>query len=142
MPYATQTDMVNRFGELEIIQLTDRADPPAGAIDAVVLGEALADADSLVDGYVGAAYTLPLPVIPSDLTRVSADIARYFLYKDNPPEVVRQNYEDALKLLQAIAKGQYKLPGIDEAPTSDASAGTVETSGPARVMSRETLRGL
>ena len=55
MRYATQKDMIDRFGEEDLITLTDRADrakPPTGKIDAKVLNKALSDAADLIDGYL------------------------------------------------------------------------------------------
>ncbi|MBP6543227.1 MAG: DUF1320 family protein, partial [Piscinibacter sp.] len=50
MTYATQADMVARFGETEIVQLTDRVNMPPVAVDAAVLGLALESADAEIDG--------------------------------------------------------------------------------------------
>ena len=51
MSYAALQDMVDRFGELELVQRTDRTD--GATIDAVVLGRALADADAEIVSALG-----------------------------------------------------------------------------------------
>ncbi len=119
MPYAVRQDMIDRFGETEIIQLTDKADPPTGAIDDTVLNEALADADGVIDSYIGSRYTLPLGSVPRILQRYACDIARFFLNEDQAGETVRRAYDDALKFLKAVADGLVTL-GLGEAAESAA----------------------
>ena len=63
MTYATQADMLVRFGEPELIQLTDRFDAPLGLIDPDVLGQALARADGEIDSYIAARVSLPLAAV-------------------------------------------------------------------------------
>ncbi|GIX17702.1 MAG: hypothetical protein KatS3mg119_1888 [Rhodothalassiaceae bacterium] len=108
--YAQLQDLIDRVGAREITELTDRADPPAGAIDASVAERALADADAEIDGYLAARYDLPLSPVPAVLTRLATDIARYRLWDDRAPEEVRQRYEDAVRLLREIADGRHRLP--------------------------------
>lgn len=107
MTYATVTDLIDRYGEQELIQLTDRNG--AGPYDATVVARALADADSEIDGYLAARYTLPLATTPAAITRVACDLARYRLFGDHMTEVVRTRYEDAVRLLQGVAKGSVTL---------------------------------
>ena len=108
MPYATQSDLVDRFGQAELAQLTDLVN--GTTINTVVLGRALADADAEVDTRVGSRYALPLASVPPVLVRVAADIARYFLWADAASEQVRNRYKDAIGLLDKIASGHVVLP--------------------------------
>lgn len=110
--YAARQDMIDRFGEAEIRQLTDRRDPPAGAIDDTVLTEALEDADGLIDSYLAGRYALPLADVPKILKRYACDIARFYLWKDNAGEIVRQAYQDAEKFLKDVAAGKAGI-GLD-----------------------------
>ena len=113
MPYATQADMLLRFGVDEVTQLTDRVLPATGDIDSATLERALGDADSLINRYLGARYALPLLApFPSDLVRIACELARYFLHDLSVPEAVRTNYDDAVAWLKAIAAGN--LPLIDD----------------------------
>jgi phage gp36-like protein len=117
MPYATQAQLIERFGESELIQLTDRADPLTGAIVAAVLDAALLDADQEIDSYLRVVRTLPLPApIPVRLVRVAADVARYHLYDDHAPDEVRTRYEDAIRWLRDVAAGRASLGADDTAP--------------------------
>jgi phage gp36-like protein len=136
MDYAVQQDMIDRFGEAELIQLTDRSNPPAEVIDATVLAGALSDANQEVEASVGARYPLPLPSIPPVLTRCACDLARYFLYDVKAPEEVRNRATDARALLKSIAAGTVSL-GL---PTAPDSLGEPEADGPDRVFTADTLR--
>jgi len=107
MTYATRQAMIDRYGENELIQLTDRA--RLGVIDDAVLGQALADAGAEIDGYLAVRYTLPLDHTPPVLMRVACDVARYRLFDDAAPEEVRNRYTDAVKWLAAIARGLVSL---------------------------------
>ena len=87
MPYATQSDLEERFGPQELAQLTDRVD---GLMpDPAVIARALADAEAEIDGYLAARYTVPLSAVPAVLVRLTCDIARYRLYDDRVTEAVR-----------------------------------------------------
>lgn len=120
MDYATKVDMVSAFGETEMIELTDRADPPADAIDDTVLSAALAAASAEIDGYVGRVEALPLAVVPASLRQLALVIARYRLSTDQPDGRVRLDYEDAVLTLERIAKGLVVL----NLPAAEAETGT------------------
>ncbi len=135
MGYAVKQNMIDRFGSEELIQLTDRAN--TGAIDDVVLGQALADADAEINGYLVSRYVLPLASVPPLLMRIACDVARYHLYDDHATEQVRVRYEDARKLLEGIASGRVQL-GL---PTGAVPVtGAPQFSAPAREFTRATLR--
>lgn len=120
MPYATQQDLVDRFGQSEIAQLTDRA---AGTtIDAAVVGKALQDADDEINGYLAVRYALPLAAAPKILSRLACDIARYFLHEDRATEIVAQRHKDAIAYLRDVSSGRVSL-GLDAANQEPAQAG-------------------
>jgi phage gp36-like protein len=110
--YAVQADMEARFGHNEIVQLTDRAIPPTGAVDAIVLDAALADATARIDGYLQGRFELPLANPPPVLTAYCCDIARYLLYDDRATDQVRKRFEDAIRLLEQVGMGKLSL-GLD-----------------------------
>lgn len=136
MPYATQADMLVRFGEPELIQLTDRFDAPLGLIDPDVLGQALARADGEIDSYIAARVSLPLATVPARLVDVACDLARYHLYIHAVPEHVETRYQAAVDWLRLVAKGAVML-GI-EAPS--AGAGLAEISTGRRLFARGDRR--
>jgi phage gp36-like protein len=123
---------VDRFGGTEMTEVTTvPADPDATEPDTAKLGQALADAAAEIDVYVGAQYTLPLPSVPEVLKRICCDVARYRLWEDKAPDEIRKRYEDAIRLLDRIAKGTASLGFSDPAP---APAGGVAFVAPPRIM--------
>lgn len=139
MTYAVEQDLIDRFGDAELIELTDRADPPAGARDSTVIAKALADADETVNAYVARRYDVPLSAVPASLTRIAADIARYYLYKDDPTEQVAAAYKDALKFLRDVADGKAVLDAAGVEP--DSSGADIQVTSRDRVFSRDTTEG-
>ena len=134
MAYATKQDMIDRFGEGELAQLTDR---DAGAsINDAVLDQALADADDHIDAALAVRYDLPLSSTPPLLKRIAATIARYFLHDDAVTETVKDQFDEVQVLLGQIANGKRSL-GIN---SSDATTSGAAVSGPDRVFSRDTLK--
>jgi phage gp36-like protein len=121
MQYATADNMSARYGEREMIQLTD---PDLIAVNLPKVALKLADAQAFADGFIARVYRLPLqgcakPVVtpgvieyacPPQLTRIVCDVARYYLYDDLAPEhEVYLRYKAAEKELQAIAESRTVL---------------------------------
>ncbi len=138
MNYASKQEMIDRFGLDELIQLTDRATPPTGAIDDVVLNAALADADDEINGYLQSKYNLPLASTPLLIKKLARAIARYNLYDDLPPEHVEKRYKAAIKTLEGIAKGVIHL-GMDAAQQLTPATSMPETRADAPVFDAATL---
>jgi phage gp36-like protein len=138
MAYATVCDLISRFGERELIQLTDRQEPPVDQVDETVAQPALDTASSIIDGYVGAKYALPLNAYPALLTDIACDIARFRLFSDQAPEAVIKRNDQAVSMLRAISKGEIKIDvgSIEPPPRPD----VIEVSGPRRRFTSETLR--
>jgi len=121
--YATVADMISMFTERELIQLTDPMSN--AAIDTALVEGRIADAQGVIDGWIGKVYRLPLrgcarppatpgdPVtysVPPQLVRIACDIARFYLYKDVAPDnVIYLRYKAAVAELQAIAEGKAGL---------------------------------
>lgn len=142
--YATLANLMTLCGEEELVQLTDRADPPSGLIDEETIEAALVAASNEIDGYVAAQYALPLSAAVPLLTDKACDIARYRLYKTSVTDQVRQRFEDAIKTLEKIARGMIKLPIADAAPGSSEPAGrdnVMVIQSEERIFSRSKLAG-
>lgn len=136
MTYATQADLVTAFGDDEVIQLSDRATPPAGEIDAAVVTRALEAADGEIDSYLASRYTLPLASTPSILRDCAADIARYRLHDRGVPDIVADNYKARVAWLRDVATGRASLGAATET-MSPASAGLPEMASGGRIFARE-----
>ena len=139
MTYATESDLVERFGFEELAQRTSRTD--GQSIDAVVLARALADAQAEIDGYLATRYMLPLASTPAVLVRLAADLARYQLCGDKLPDSVRQRYVDAVSVLKRLASGEVQLAGISPVPALGGSGNAVAVRSPERVFGASQLQG-
>lgn len=135
--YATRADMVRRFGEEQMILLTDH-DADLGVIDSAVLDQALADASADIDGYLGGRYGLPLPTVPSILVRICCDIARYHLYDDSAPETVTERHKGAVRYLEKLAAGTISL-GLPDT-TAVTSSATAEIHSAGSVFARDKAK--
>ncbi|KPN73664.1 gp436 family protein [Neisseria sp. 74A18] len=139
MAYAVTADMVARFGELEVIQLTDRNQD--GLIDEDVAAVALADATAEIDAYLGR-FKRPFTDVPPILKRLCCDIARYRLTAANGvliTDEIRNRYKiDVLDLLRAMAKGDVQL-GVDDSGEEVAAGedGIVFVNGKNKVFGRD-----
>ena len=115
MAYALAADMVARFGELEVIQITDRNQD--GQIDEDVARVALEDATAEIGAYLGR-FRRTCGDGPPMLVRLCCDIARYRLTATSGvliTDEIRNRYKiDVLDLLRALAKGEVQL-GVDGA---------------------------
>ncbi len=141
MTYAAVTDLIEAFGEREVISLTDR--DMLGVVDSVVAHGALVKADNEINPYlVGGRYTFPLSVVPSQLTDMACDIARYKLSGSDVQEtdIVRARFKDALKKLEAIRDGRLDI-GLSLVGEAPASSGTVQMATGSRVFTNDSLDG-
>lgn len=138
MSYASQADMEARFGERELINLTDRTGQ--GAVDVSVLERALADASAEIDGFLAARYELPLSSTPVVLVRICADLARYYLHDDHAPDQVVERRKAAVATLRSLSRGEVSLGMSDTGDTPATSDGAEMVSG-GRIWDRNDSRG-
>ncbi|WP_417862376.1 gp436 family protein [Vreelandella venusta] len=122
MPYCTQADLIERFGEDELLAI---AHDDTGAMDTAVVERACDDASGEIDGYVSAAgYPVPLSPVPRIVIANACDIARYRLYDEHATDQVQKRYDDAVKFLKSVSRGEVRL-GISSG-TASSSAGSVQ----------------
>lgn len=138
MTYASVQDLVERFGEQEILQLTDR--DHTGAIDEAVAERALRDATAEIDGYLAARYALPLASVPVVLVRLCADLGRYYLYDDHAPEQVSARHKAAVETLKRISTGHIALGASESGDTPETADGAEMESG-GRIWDRDDSGG-
>lgn len=139
MSYATQQDIIDRYGSDTLHIAADRDND--GVLDIDAIARALDDATAEINVYVGARYDLPLSSVPGVLVKLCVDIALYQLAITTAgTDERRQRYEDAVGLLKRIASGELPL-GLDVG-SSDENASDVELIGPARIFNRNNMGGL
>ncbi len=140
MSYASQADLVERFGTDLLVDLTDRASPPTGEIDADVVTRALEDTDAMIDGYLKGRYKLPLSSTPPLLRDLAQAIAVYKLHRDTVADKIRTDYTDALKMLALISAGSVRLDVEGVEPESSGATG-VRTTDRERPLTPENMKG-
>ncbi|MBV1918993.1 MAG: DUF1320 domain-containing protein [Sphingomonadaceae bacterium] len=140
MTYATLLMLNDRYGERMLIELTDRSDPPAGAVDSDVVDRALADTDAVIDGYVSGRYQMPLAETPPLLQDIAQRIAIYNCHRYTPNDKIKEDYKDALAALEKISKGVIRLPVAGVEPTSSGASG-VQTTDRERPFTEANLTG-
>lgn len=138
--YCAQSDLAERFGTDELIQLTDRAVPPAGVIDPVPVTRACEDATATIDSYARGRYFTPLVAANVAVVKPYAClIARWHLHDDAHPEHVEHGYKDAIAWLRDLASGKVGLPDTTP-PGGDAGvAFGVAVSAPEPVFVKSTF---
>lgn len=112
MSYAAIQDMINRFGQTEMIRLStpDGQDMDGIVPDRVIA--ALEDVSATIDSYIRQRYRTPLDVAPPEVVRVTCDMARYSLSTGDgrtPAEETTRRNDAAITWLRDIARGLVKL---------------------------------
>ena len=147
MVYASSDDMIARYPNRDLVQLTNE-DPTQTTINTAVIDQALADASAEIDGYLDGRFALPLTDPPTVLNRLACDVAMYRLQALRPIHDIadaRQRYDDAVQLLMRVASGEVTLgltadnlepaEGLDVIQTDKSCGGA-----PVRIFSRRTLQ--
>lgn len=133
MSYCTLQDLTDRYSQEELIQLSDRIN--AGVIDMDVINRAIADADGEIDGYLAGRYAAPITPVPKSLVRIGCELARYYLYDDGATEQVSKRYNDAVKFLVGVGKGDISI-GVTAAGEKPTSQNTVQMTSGGNVFNR------
>lgn len=111
--FATLEAMIEKFGERELITLTDNEQPYQDAINMNKLNAAMSEANSEIEGYISSRYSLPLQTVPPFLQSLACHMTRYHActgaMSDNDP--IKTRYENAVKSLKEISKGTIALGG-------------------------------
>lgn len=95
---------------LNLAEFKARLDDPAtfDELLAGVLGNALADANGLAEGFLAALYP-QMDIVPGMLKSLVFDLALRKLYKNDPTDGVKDAADTALKTLLDISKGTIVL---------------------------------
>ena len=137
--YATQQDLIDRYGTTEIARLTaaEGADPTS--IDTGRATVALTDATAVVDSYLRAQVPVPLSTVPPEVVRVTCVLARYNLAHGEgrePTEQMRLAQKEAMDWLRDVATGTVQLGLI--VPEAGAKGG--RSTDRERVLSTDSLQ--
>lgn len=140
MPYLTAQDMIDRFGESFLADVTARDEMP-GAIDPGTLGTAVEDAISIAESYVAGLYDPANP--PRALTVHAAAIAWYRLLGARAAgfDGAKEAHDAAISFLRQVRRGEASLG--DETPQDSARGNDQrpQVSAPAATFTRDSLKG-
>ena len=109
MNYATTADFILAFGEEETLALSQLDESNSIGINGEVIQRALETASAEIESYLTAARISVTGEPPLILRNLVCDIARYRLDRNRQREDVRLRYEDAIKFLQAVVKGNASI---------------------------------
>jgi phage gp36-like protein len=151
MVYATTNDMIARYPNRDLVQLTNE-DPTQTVVNTAALQQVVNDASAEIDGYLESRFTLPLSDPPAVLNRLTCDIAIYRLQSLRPLHDLadaRKRYEDAVELLVRVARGEVTLGlALDNIEPSTAADAVLTQAGgdasgvlPQRLFDRGSLKG-
>ena len=119
MAYSTLDDvMIAAGGARALAELTDIDGTRSGEVDADVLASAIADADALIDTYIGRNRAVPLSEpVPQIIRRLSADETVYLLRmrRQMVGDFEQTRHENNLRWLEGAARGFLTL-GVDPQP--------------------------
>lgn len=160
MNYATPQDLVNQFGAEEIVQISDRGIPrlvtvemlkiaidegslaeftaeeqAATAESLALINSKLLDAESISNGFLASRYSVPLITVPRLVMSSVCDLTRYALYDNNATEAITNRYNDAMKMLKCISKGEINL-GVDDSGNKPKSNDGAQIQSGGRVFAR------
>lgn len=111
MDYCTIEDIETQTSTPTLIQLT--SDDGQEEVDRVVAQEAILYSSTLINGYLRGRYTLPLDTHFPLLRILAIDLSIYRLYtrrmRNEMPEVIENNYKNAIATLRDIQKGVITL---------------------------------
>lgn len=101
MTILTPTDLLERFGERELAERTDREH--YATVDLAVVERAIADAEADINAYLAPVGLVGIDP-PKALVIKGCDIARYYLYDDGAPEIVIERYKTAIAWLKDVMR--------------------------------------
>lgn len=141
MAYTSQTALIDRFGEREIIMLSDRGEVGTGTIDPAIVASAIGAAEALIDGYIARRYALPLASVPPLIAELALSMAHYKLHLHAAPDNVEAAFKQAMQTLRDISDGRVSLP-LPETVLDETDATHVQTTDRERPMTAANLKGL
>jgi len=140
--YITSADLVQRYGEDQVLTLADeeRTDDIASPSVVLRIERAIEGAEGEVNGYVSRRYDVPVISVPlpRQLVDIVIDVTMWKLCRGPTQEDdgLRMRYKDARKTLEGIASGTISL-GI---PDPDAGGGNFVTTTGIATADRERAK--
>ena len=123
MGYCSNSDVSAVIANDDLVQLTN--DSGGSSVDTDKITDSINYVDNIIDGYLRGRYDLPLNTTPDELKHLAVDFTVYRLYSrrmyTDIPAVVKQKYDDVIKILEKIQIGTFNL-GIESTEAFDQPA--------------------
>lgn len=115
----------------------------AGNDSSVLIGEVIARAEALIDGYASTRYQTPLPA--NDLVMEWAlNLAEFELYKRGPggavPEKIKESYRITLEHLKDLAAGKLQIASPAVIPSCGKGRSVIMT-GQETLFGHDSMQG-
>ncbi|HUX07294.1 MAG TPA: phage protein Gp36 family protein [Acidobacteriota bacterium] len=141
--YINTTDLDNAFGSARIIELADK--DLDGVADAEMVADAIENAESTVEMYVGRRYDLAdvRTKKPKVVIKLSLDLGLYELAKARDEALVgegtdfKEIHDTAIAMLKDLARGNAVL----DVTSAIAEPTVVEIDANDRLFTRTTMKG-
>lgn len=139
MAYFTRDQYIERFGSNELNEVLSSE-------TGTTLEAAIADAESIVNGYLAAvprrAYVVPLAgAIPVRVTEITADLARYEVHAKQVTFEIKRRRAQAIKFLEDLVKGLVAIPELLPPDPLPVNQGGIAIVTEERVFTACTLSG-
>lgn len=137
MAYLTITELRDIIGERRLLLLADDGDGALGTEEVGRINEALEDASSELDSYLGVRYSVPLQTaqVTRTMRRHVANAAVYHV-ADTCATVtkdIQRRYDAACKWAQDVSCGKAKLGNTEQTPDHRTAAASTENTSRRRV---------
>jgi phage gp36-like protein len=107
MPYAAFDDVIKRYNPITTMIGSGSTDVATVDVSSIYI----ADAEGIINAYLGAKYAVPLQIEPM-VTMLASDISIYKMLEDRAsrvPEIAEKRYTRALDLLAMLRDGKMTL---------------------------------
>lgn len=115
---------------ISLTQLQQLTSEDGASVVQSVIDSAISDADELINSYCAKKYTVPFNPVPSRIANLSADLAKFYLYKKRSdvfggeaPKAIRDLYDDSLNFLKDVAIGKAVIEGAVIPPANPITTG-------------------
>jgi phage gp36-like protein len=143
MSYSSLDDLKRKVDERTLIELTDTT--ASGQVDLATVERAIRDASAMVDSFAGKHYKVPFNPVPHAVADATAALAARALhrYRGLSSPAWEKAGEEAMAFLEKLSEGKVALDGAVQKPApSDDASSTLTFTGPGRVFSRSSLKGM
>lgn len=104
MTYATIDDIFSRYKPIKTLVGSEDMQVSSAEVTSIFIR----DAESLVDAFLAARYSVPLSPVPAYITQVTADIALFNMLVEHlpqKPDFFQPRYDRAMGILYSIQSG-------------------------------------